>query len=91
MENAKTEVQKTFQFEDELNEKSVRLALLDSELNIDSGEQEKAEEVEQESDTTQEPCTALVSKGKPSILEGLKVTAKNRITSDKSNSVEISM
>jgi len=99
-ENAKTELQKPFQFEDELNEKSTRLTLLDAELNMDSNNQEeKTEQAEQQSDETKEAepritqasRITLVSEEKPSILDSLKTSAESKITSDKSNSIEISI
>ena len=48
LENAKAEVEKPFAFEDELKQKSARLDELNTQLNLDVGDEEIVDEVKDE-------------------------------------------
>ena len=67
MENAKSELERPFQLEQELSDKSARLAELDVMLNMD---EHTEEEPEIEGAAKEE---AISAKEKPSILESIKV------------------
>ena len=67
LEAAKAEIGKPFPQEAELTEKSARLALLDAELNLDSGHSAPCEQYE----------TDVAKSVRPSVLEALKAPCKH--------------
>ena len=79
METARLEVQKPFALEQELNEKSARLAELDAALNIDHGHGESAAALE-DSDPSDAPAQEMESETdapeRPSIRESLEQYAE---------------
>ena len=93
VENAKQELQKPFPFEEQLNEKSTRLAFLDAELNMDSSHEQREEPEQIKLDSVAKaPHRAAIAKGKPSILESLKTAAAEiKATPDKPKAAEISI
>lgn len=79
MENAKIELQNPFPLEQELTEKSERLAVLDAELNMDKGGENLCggEQLGGDDDVDIEVDVAerVSAKGKPSILDTLRAAS----------------
>ena len=78
LEAAKAELGKPFPQEAELTEKSARLALLDAELNLDSGHSAPCEQYE----------TDVAKSARPSVLEALKAPCKHGAPERKQRSQE---
>ncbi len=83
IKNAEEELKTPFQYEDELNDKIKRLALLDAQLNIDNNSLESASENDSE---IKNECAKAV---KPSILQTIKEN-KQIIENKKNSPVKLS-
>jgi len=91
-ENAKQELAKPFPMEQDLTDKSARLALLDAELNMDKSRQEQPQQSDEEVAAKQERFSAKSQK--PSILDSLKantVHEKPVDRTDKNKSADLCM